>query len=55
MSVWLDEAIKEENWKAIADDDTGDVDPGLQIAARKILELKDELQDAAWDAAGVNI
>lgn len=40
MSVWIEKAVEEENWQAIADSDTGDVSVELQIAARKIIELK---------------
>lgn len=46
MSVWIEEAVKNDDWLAIAYNDTGDADPELQAAARKILELEARLEDA---------
>ena len=49
MNVWLDKLVEENNWQEIADNDTGDIDPHIQTAARKILDLEDQLQEIRHD------
>ena len=55
MKVWIEEAVKANNWQTIADDDTGDASPELQAAARLIIELEGRLQDAYYEAMGEDL
>ena len=43
MKVWIEQAVKHNDWKMIADSDTGDASPELQAAARKIIDLENRL------------